>query len=86
MPSITADGRYVAFDSEPPTSSGATNNGRQDVFVRDRRGEHDDARQRSTAGAEANNGSAFPAIKRRRRLVAFERCDEPRGRRHERLR
>jgi len=70
-PSISADGRYVAF------SSAATNlvpndlNNRQDVFVHDCIANTTVRVNVSTGGAEANGVSGEPAISGDGRLVAF---------------
>jgi Tol biopolymer transport system component len=70
-PSISADGRYVAF------GSGATNlvlsdqNGREDVFVRDRTTSTTVRVSVSTGGVEGNGLSGEPAISGDGRMVAF---------------
>lgn len=62
LPSISADGRYVAF------SSGATNlvpgdtNGYDDVFVRDRLTHRTTLVSVASSGAQANGSSAYPFI------------------------
>ena len=71
-PSVSADGRYVAFVSWASTLVPGDTNGSPDVFV------HDRARHRTTRvsvrsdGAPANHGaSAYPVISADGRFVAF---------------
>ena len=71
-PSISADGRYVAFDSEPATWWPATRNGYEDVFVRDRKLHKTYLVSVSSAGVQGNGDSDTPAISADGRYVAFE--------------
>jgi WD40-like Beta Propeller Repeat len=70
-PSISADGRFVAF------SSGATNlvsgdtNGRTDVFVRDRQTDVTTRVSINSSGVEADRGAHDPAISGNGRYVVF---------------
>jgi Tol biopolymer transport system component len=69
--SISATGRYVAFSDNAPNLVKGDGNFRYDVFVRDRvRGETTRVSV-SSAGAEGNNDSFFPAISANGRFVAF---------------
>ena len=45
-PSVTADGRYVAFDSSASNLVPGDTNGRIDIFVYDREYRHDRASKR----------------------------------------
>ncbi|MBM3471641.1 MAG: hypothetical protein FJX75_00030 [Armatimonadetes bacterium] len=71
-PSISADGRFVAFESLAADLVPNDNNGAKDIFV------WKGARSRvvrasvSTAGDEANNWSVGPSISADGRFVAFE--------------
>jgi Tol biopolymer transport system component len=70
-PSISADGRFVAFASKAANLvSGDTNNG-DDVFVRDRQTGRTERVSVKTGGAQANNASFGPAISADGRYVAF---------------
>lgn len=60
-PSITADGRYVAFGSDSSLVSGDSNSS-QDVFVRDRVGNQTTRHSLSTAGGQGNGASGNPSI------------------------
>ncbi len=73
FPSISADGRYVAYDSTATNLVAADTNARGDVFVWDR-----DARVGRTArvslgllGQQANGGSGLASISADGRKVAF---------------
>ena len=85
-PAISADGRFVAFDSLATNLVPGDTNGAHDVFVRDRQSGHDRARERRTRAApRATAGSFGPAISADGRFVAFvSHRHEPRAGRHER--
>jgi Tol biopolymer transport system component len=72
-PSISADGRYVAFDSSARNlGSGDTNNYR-DIFVRDRTLNTTERVSVATGGAQSHAGSSYyPRISSDGRFVAFE--------------
>ncbi len=74
MPSISADGRYVAFDSEWNTSDvvPADTNDHSDIFVYDRQTGSTQRVSLAYDGAEANGGSRYPSISADGRYVAFE--------------
>ena len=73
LPSISADGRYVAFESAATHLVAGDTNGCEDIFVRDR---HDGTTERVsvlTGGAQATGGGSFlPSISADGRYVAFE--------------
>jgi hypothetical protein len=70
-PSLSADGRFVAFDSLATTLVPGDTNGVSDVFVRDRKLGTTRRMSRSSAGAQANGLSSYAAISGDGRFVAF---------------
>ncbi|CAN5610517.1 PD40 domain-containing protein [soil metagenome] len=71
-PAISADGRYVAFESAAGNLVKGDTNGRQDIFVHDRAtGKTRRVSVRSN-GAQGNDGSQDPTISADGRYVAFE--------------
>ena len=69
--SISADGRFVAFQSDATNLVANDTNGKPDIFVRDRQ-THTTARiSVSSAGVEGNGGSYAPSISANGRYVAF---------------
>jgi Tol biopolymer transport system component len=68
---ISADGRFVAFQSDASNLVGGDTNGSSDVFVRDRRRDKTRRVSVSSAGAEANDNSVGPSISADGRFVAF---------------
>ena len=84
-PSISADGRFVAFSSSASNLVDDDTNNVDDIFVHDRDSEEDgifDEPNRTilsrvsldTDGIEANCGSARPSISANGRYVAFDSC------------
>ncbi|MGH7896053.1 MAG: TolB family protein, partial [Candidatus Binatia bacterium] len=79
LPGITADGRYVVFESDATSllPAGTDTNGRTDVFVRDRDAATTQRVNLSITGAEANGSpfggseNQFPAISEDGSAVAF---------------
>ncbi|MEP0766206.1 MAG: PD40 domain-containing protein [Fimbriimonadia bacterium] len=71
-PAISADGRYVAFRSSASNLVSGDTNGIRDIFVRDRLLGTTERVSLSSAGAQANGDSDFPAISSDGRYVAFE--------------
>ena len=69
-PSVSRDGRYVAFRSGAELVSGATNS-YEDIFVRDRSAKTTTRVSVSSAGAQANHSSDSPAISDDGRYVGF---------------
>ena len=70
--SISADGRYVAFDSAASNLVTGDTNNNWDVFVHDRNTHSTTRESLSSAGAQANDLSANPVISADGRYVAFE--------------
>ena len=70
-PSISADGRYVAFESDAPELVSGDENGGMDVFVRDCVARVTARVSVSSGGAEANGDSFHPAMSPDGRFVAF---------------
>jgi Tol biopolymer transport system component len=71
-PSISADGRFVAFASTATNLVRGDNNGVTDIFVRDRQTGVTTRVSVSSAGAEANGVSGSPSISADGRYVVFE--------------
>jgi Tol biopolymer transport system component len=69
-PSMSRDGRWVAFLSKQPLVNGDSN-GRADVFVRDRDTNTTTRVSESSSGVEANDRSWGPAISPDGRWVSF---------------
>ena len=70
-PSISADGRYVAFASAASTLVAGDTNGAEDVFVYDRVARTTERVSISSLGAEGDAASYGPAISAGGRHVAF---------------
>ena len=70
-PSISADGRYVAFDSYSNNFANGDVNGTWDIFVRDRQTLHTYIVSMSTNGLIGNSYSSRPAISANGNRVAF---------------
>ena len=73
LPAISADGRFVAFESHANVLVGGDTNGAYDIFVRDRQTGTTERVSVATGGTEATGGnSVAPAISADGRFVAFE--------------
>ena len=70
-PAISADGRYVTFQSDASNLVPGDTNGTWDVFVRDRQSGTTQRVNVATDGTQANSGSDSPAISADGRYVAF---------------
>lgn len=73
-PSISADGRYVAFHSEASNLVPGDTNGKWDVFVRDRQEGTTERVSVDSSEAQANDNSSngdWPSISANGRFVAF---------------
>jgi hypothetical protein len=70
-PSISADGRFVAFQSAAANLVAGDTNGYFDIFVRDRQNGTLERVSVNTAGNEANFSSSVPVLSPDGRFVAF---------------
>ncbi|MCI0476942.1 MAG: hypothetical protein L0Y55_11885, partial [Anaerolineales bacterium] len=70
-PDISADGRYVAFQSAAVELVLSDTNSHKDIFVRDRQTGNTTRVSVSSLGTQANGGSANPALSADGRFVAF---------------
>lgn len=70
-PSVSADGRYVTFESYSPTLVSGDANGTNDVFVHDRATGTTSLVALATGGAQGNGWSQEAAISANGRYVAF---------------
>jgi Tol biopolymer transport system component len=70
-PSISADGRFVAFHSPASNLVVGDTNGAADVFVRDRQSGTTERVSVATGGTEGNFDSYYPSISADGRFVAF---------------
>jgi PKD repeat protein/Tol biopolymer transport system component len=71
MPSISADGRYVAFFSDASNLVSGDTNDYMDVFVHDRQTGQTSRVSVASDGTQGNNGSFAPSISADGRYVAF---------------
>jgi Tol biopolymer transport system component len=71
-PSISATGRYVAFDSIADDLIGDDTNGSQDIFVRDRESGKTRRVSLSRGGDEGDSNSDYPLFSADGRFVAFQ--------------
>ncbi len=71
-PSISADGRFVAFESEATNLASEDTNGAADIFVHDLQTGVTRRVSVSSSGAQAYGGSHGPSISYDGRFVAFE--------------
>jgi len=71
FPSISADGRYVAFESYASNLVGDDTNGKYDVFIHDRQTGQTSRVSVASDGSQGNNHSRDPSISADGRYVAF---------------
>ncbi len=71
-PSVSADGRYVAFMSAATNLVAGDSNGKTDIFVHDRVTGQTKRVSVSGSGVQGNNASSYPSISSDGRYVAFE--------------
>ena len=71
-PTLSADGRYIAFHSDANNLVPNDNNGFTDIFVYDRRLKQMNRINGSSEGTEGNFVSFFPALSANGRYVAFQ--------------
>jgi Tol biopolymer transport system component len=70
-PTMSADGRFVAFNSAATNLVAGDTNGTLDAFVHDRRTGTTTRVSVDSAGTQANGDSFFPALSANGRFVAF---------------
>jgi Tol biopolymer transport system component len=71
-PSLTADGRFVAFFSEASNLVGGDSNGASDVFLHDRRSGATTRVSVGNGGTQSSGDSLRPAVSATGAVVAFE--------------
>jgi TolB protein len=71
IPSISANGRFVAFESPAPDLVKGDRNHAVDVFLRDRKRGETTLLSVSSEGEQGNSESSFPVISANGRFVAF---------------
>ena len=71
-PSMSADGRFVAFYSDASTLVGGDSNGASDVFIHDRRSGATTRVSVGNGGTQASGDSLRPAVSGTGAVVAFE--------------
>ena len=70
-PALSADGRYIAFESSASTLVSGDTNSHTDVFVHDRTTGETTRESVSGGGAQANKGSGGAAVSADGRFVSF---------------
>ncbi len=70
-PTISGDGRYVAFQSEASNLVEGDENGKRDIMIRDRHAGVTELVSISSLGMQANSHSQYPSISADGRYVAF---------------
>jgi Tol biopolymer transport system component len=73
-PAISADGRYVAFESWATNLVDGDTNGTEDIFVHDRQTGQTTRVSIKTGGEQGNDASPNPAISADGRYVTFSSC------------
>ena len=71
-PAISANGRFVAFESGASNLVAGDSNGYRDIFVHDRQTGETSRVSVNSSGEEGNSWSEYPAISANGRFVAFE--------------
>jgi Tol biopolymer transport system component len=71
-PSISGDGRFVAFQANPAGLVPGDTNGKADVYVRDRRNDTTTRVSLSSTGVQGNDDSTNASISANGRFVVFE--------------
>src|SRR6266446_2495738 len=69
---LSADGRFVAFQSDATDLVASDTNGTTDVFVQDRQTGMTERVSVASDGTQANNASSYPALSADGRFVAFQ--------------
>src|SRR5438445_496038 len=73
FPALSADGRFVAFQSDAPNLVAGDTNGTTDVFVHDRQTGTTERVSVASGGSQGNGCSAGPVLSADGRFVAFHR-------------
>jgi Tol biopolymer transport system component len=71
-PALSADGRFVAFESYASNLVEGDTNGTSDIFIHDRKTGETTRVSMDSQGNQSNGHSAVPALSADGRLVAFE--------------
>jgi hypothetical protein len=71
-PAISADGRFVAFQSEATILVPGDNNGQRDIFIHDRELHTTERVSLDSLGSEVNGGSSGPYLSADARYVTFQ--------------
>ena len=71
-PAISADGRYVVFESDATNLVSGDTNGTRDIFVKNLTNNNVIRVSTASNGTQGNNGSSSPAISADGRYVVFE--------------
>ena len=84
-PTISADGRYVAFHSDASNLVPGDTNGMTDVFVYDRQTDIIERVSVASDGTQGNNYHVYAALDQRRRPLRGIQlfCQQPRPRRYQ---
>src|SRR5204862_2107304 len=69
---LSADGRFVAFQSDATNLVAGDTNGATDVFVYDRQTGMTERVSVASDGTQANNASSYPVLSADGRFVAFD--------------
>jgi Tol biopolymer transport system component len=72
VPSLSADGRFVAFRSDASNLVAGDTNGQRDLFVRDRQNGATERVSVDSSGVQGNGDSHFSALSADGRFVAFD--------------
>ena len=71
-PAISADGRFVAFESDATNLIGGDSNAARDIFVHDRQTGTTERVSVASGGSQATSASADPVVSADGRFVAFQ--------------
>jgi Tol biopolymer transport system component len=72
MPSISANGRYVAFSSRATNLSSSDTNAQDDIYVHDRKMKRTKLVSKSSSGVVRGDNSRCPVISANGRFIAFQ--------------
>src|ERR1700722_6434957 len=71
-PSISADGRFIAFESDGPVAGGSNPNGGDSVYLRDTQTGNSTLERVASGGEPFTRGGTSPCISAGGRFIAFE--------------